>query len=106
MEDKGLVVTATEDPAKFQARPRVPPAPNKRFDEYAIHVVDLRWRTGFTVQLVKISRNPDGSVDVSYRDDKLEWELIQRADPDRAADIMAKANDKADKVAPRKHAKN
>jgi len=103
MDDQGMDVVATEDPLMFKAVSRAAAAPNRRHDEYAVHIVDLRWRKGFMVQLVKITREPDGSVYTSYRDDQLEWELIQRADPDRAAEIMAKANDQADKVRPRHH---
>jgi hypothetical protein len=108
MADKGLEVVPTSDPTTFNARPRAAPPSNRNYDGYAIHVVDLRWRTGFTVHIIHQQLAPDGTVtdNMNYRDDRLEWELIQRADPDRAADIMAKANDKADKVAPRKHSKN
>jgi hypothetical protein len=70
-------------------------------EEYAVHFIQLHQRPAFTVQLVKISRDPKGEVSSSYRDEKLEWELIQRADPDRALSIMASANERADKVPPK-----
>lgn len=70
-------------------------------EEYAVHFIQLRQRVGFTIQLVKIMRDANGEVTSSYRDVDLEWELIQRADPDRALAIMANANERADKVPPK-----
>jgi hypothetical protein len=74
---------------------------NGESEEYAVHFIKLRQRPAFTVQLVKISRDAKGEIWSSYRDEALEWELIQRAEPDRALAIMAVANDRADKVPPK-----
>jgi hypothetical protein len=72
--------------------------------EYVVHVIPLRLRPAFVVQLVQITRDGDGEVVSSVRDDGLEWELIQRADPDGALEIIARANERADKVPPsRRH---
>jgi len=71
--------------------------------EIAVHVLDLKLRTGFLVELVHITRDKSGTVTASRRDQDLEWELIQRADPDGALAIMQTANERADKVAPRAH---
>lgn len=96
--ERGYTVSPTEEAGGFKAM-----RTGKSPDEYSVHVVDLRWRRGFMVQLLHISRDKDGNVTSSYRDDKLEWEVIQRADPDKALQIMAAANAAADKVPPRTH---
>lgn len=98
LDERGYTVSPTEEPGAFKAL-RLGKSP----DEYSVHFVNLRWRKGFLVQLVHVSRDKEGGVSSSYRDDKLEWELIQRADPDRAVEIMAAANAAADKVPPRVH---
>ncbi len=102
LADGGYELVPGESPDVFTTTNHA--AAKKHSDEYVVHVVDLRWRRGFLVQLVKVTRDSDGLVTSSGRDDKLEWEIIQRADPDRAVDIMAKANEKADKVPARVHA--
>jgi len=104
MEDEGHEVLPTEDGSTFKTT-SIKDA-GGRDENYTIRFVDLRWRKGFRVHLMHITRNPDGSVWSSYRDEKLEWELIQRADPDRAETILSKAAERADKVPPRVHARD
>lgn len=65
---------------------------------YAVHVLPLRQRPGFLVQLVRMDHDADGAVLGTQRDEQLEWQLIQRADPDRALTIMEQANERADRV--------
>ena len=72
-----------------------------RTQEYVVHFLDLKKKHGFMVQLVHVTKETDGMVASSYRDEDREWELIQRADPDAAYEIMSKANARADRVAPR-----
>jgi hypothetical protein len=67
-------------------------------EEYVVHFIALRQRPAFTIQLVKVTRDTDDEVVSSVRDEELEWELIQRAEPDRALAIMETANARADKV--------
>jgi hypothetical protein len=70
-------------------------------EEYVVHFIDLRTRAELRIELVHLSYNADGTVASSYRDTDLEWELIQRVEPDRALAIMNEANTRADKVPPR-----
>ena len=69
-------------------------------EEYAIHLLPLR-SGGMMVQLVSIGRDDQGKIFSSQRDPDFEWDLIQRAEPDRALAIMRTANGRADHVAPR-----
>ena len=71
-------------------------------DEYAVHLLPLR-SGEMMVQLVLISRDDKGQIVSSLRDEELEWQLVQRAEPDRALAIMNTANQRADHVAPRAH---
>lgn len=82
-------------------RTKTKPDPNGGTQEYAIHFLELKKKRGFMVQLVHLTKAADGTVASSYRDEEREWELIQRADPDAAYEIMSKANARADRVAPR-----
>ncbi len=100
--DYGYTVTAGDSPGSFITSTHNKGA-GRWFEHYRIRIVDLRWRTGFTVEILHLEHGKDGNDPTTYRDDNLEWELIQRADPDRAVDIMAKANAKADKVPARVH---
>lgn len=75
-------------------------APHRRV-VYAVHLVPLRQRPGFLVQLVRMHHDDEGAVTSSGRDEELEWQLIQRAEPDRALAIMERANERADRVPPR-----
>ena len=54
------------------------------------------------VHITGQSRDRDGNVYFSERWNELEWELIQRVEPDRAVDIAAQARRQADDVH-RKH---
>ena len=71
-------------------RTKARPAPNGGTQEYAVHFLELRKQHGYMVQLVHLTRDADGTVAWSMRDEDREWELIQRADPDAAYAIMNK----------------
>ncbi len=82
-------------------RTKIRPDGQGRTQEYVVHFLELKKKHGFMVQLVHVTKEADGMVASSYRDEDREWELIQRADPDAAYEIMSKANARADRVAPR-----
>jgi hypothetical protein len=69
--------------------------------EFIVRFIDLRWRQGFMVHVMYVIYDDNEVAVSSVRDDGVEWEIIQRADPDRAVQMMTKANDRADKVPPR-----
>ncbi|MEO8702512.1 MAG: hypothetical protein ABI867_20880 [Kofleriaceae bacterium] len=92
----------TLEPAPVTADKLVAKRQNKKTsEEYVVHLIDLRQRAELMVQLVHVTYAADGTVESSDRDTELEWQLIQRVDPDRALAIMNEANSRADKVPPR-----
>lgn len=75
--------------------------------EFVVRFISLRWRQGFMVHVMYTTydeREKDNEYAIrSVRDEAAEWEIIQRADPDRAVGIMVEANERADKVKPRSY---
>jgi hypothetical protein len=68
--------------------------------EYTVHLEPLQ-AGGALVELMRTTKDDQGNIQSSIRDTELEWELIQRCEPDRAAKILQAAADRADQVAPR-----
>ena len=68
----------------------------RREHDYVIHIVELR--DGRAVHIVHQTFNAAGEVLEGVAALDLEWELAQRAEPDRAIAIMREANQRADKV--------
>jgi hypothetical protein len=73
--------------------------------EFVVRFISLRWRQGFMVHVMYVTydekeKNKEYAIR-SVRDEAAEWEIIQRADPDRAIGIMKEANERADRVKPR-----
>jgi hypothetical protein len=69
--------------------------------EFVVRFIPLRWRQGFMVHVMYTTFDEHDTPIRSVRDEAAEWEIIQRADPDRAVGIMTRANERADKVPPR-----
>jgi hypothetical protein len=68
----------------------------RRDHDYVIHIIELR--QGCVVHIIHRTFNGAGEVLEGRIADDLEWELAQRAEPDRAIAIMREANTRADKV--------
>lgn len=64
--------------------------------QYLVRFIDLS-RGGFLLQLIEISEHADHTRDRTRRGD-LEWALIERAEPDRAVDMMAVASKRGDEA--------
>lgn len=54
-------------------------------------------RGGHFVHIVHLKRYDDGEIN-RYRWTHTEWELVQRVEPDRAAEILQRANQRGDEV--------
>lgn len=65
-------------------------------EQFVVRFIDLE-KGGTLVHIVSLSKLEDGSVS-RHRRNELEWELLQRVEPDRSLEIAGRANKRGEEV--------
>ncbi len=94
LAEEGYELVPTEQPTTFRTDQKMD---RSSTEELSIHLLSLLDK-GVLVQIMEVRRDETGKVTGKSRRDDLEWLVAQRAEPDRALELMRKANDRADKV--------
>jgi hypothetical protein len=67
-----------------------------RQEQFVVRFIDLE-KGGTFVHIVSLNKHEDGSV-LRHRHGDLEWELIQRAEPDRSLEMSNRASKRGEEV--------
>jgi hypothetical protein len=96
LEEEGFELAPTERADRYTSsiKPRY-----KESEQLSIHILGIMDGT-VLVQIMEVTRDEKGEVTEKQHRTDLEWLVAQRAEPDRALDVMRKANARADKVPP------
>lgn len=95
--EKGFVLPDDADPIDRSISTNWKPGTLDSEQQFIVRFIGLK-NDRFLVHLIGVSRDRDGNIYHRDRSADLEWELIQRAAPDRALDIATRANHRADAV--------
>jgi hypothetical protein len=95
LADKGFTLRAQPEPDGTYRTNRLV-RDKRNSGEFIVRFVDLRWRQGFLLNVTYVRYDGSEIAVSTVRDTVAEWEVIQRADPDRVVDINRKAGQHAD----------